>query len=82
MSPINEEGVGKAAADKEGMPEKLYVRIGAVLRSNSINTQEILQEYYESGQYDRKLIGMLYRDALRKEPPAAEVKATGPQQAN
>ena len=58
-----------ALTDEENLPEKLYPRIGAVLRRHRDRTREILLAYRDQGQYPRDAIEQLYRDALRADPP-------------
>jgi hypothetical protein len=57
-------------AEKQEMPEKLYPRIGAVLRRTRDRTGEILLSYRDQSRFPHDAVAQLYRDALRSEPPA------------
>lgn len=57
-------------AEKEHLPEKLYPRIGAVLRRTGPTTEKILLEYLAGPDHSRQPVAQLYRDALRSDPPS------------
>ena len=58
-----------ALSEEDHLPEKLYGRIGAVLRKDRDRTREILLAYRAGTEHPDDAVVRLYRSALRSDPP-------------